>query len=72
MAYTPELSNRSCCTLRRLAWAMGRPMTTTIEEVFMYMGKVADKKMVCQACKDKSKCKQCYFSHKSSAPEIKK
>jgi uncharacterized protein YidB (DUF937 family) len=44
MAYTPELSYESSCTLRRLAWAMGMPMTKAIEEVFSYLPKIVDKK----------------------------
>ena len=27
MAYTPELSLRASCTLRRIAWALNMPMT---------------------------------------------
>ena len=33
MAYTPELSLKSPCTLRRIAWALGIPMTQAIERV---------------------------------------
>jgi hypothetical protein len=33
MAYTPELSLRSSCTLRRISWALGVPMTKCIESV---------------------------------------
>jgi hypothetical protein len=33
MAYTPELSLRSSCTLRRISWALGVPMTEGIEFV---------------------------------------
>ena len=37
MAYTPELSLRSSCTLRRISWALGVPMTQGIEFVFDYL-----------------------------------
>ncbi len=37
MAYTPELSLESSRTLRRIAWALGVPMTQAIERVFEYM-----------------------------------
>ena len=62
MAYTPELSFRSSCTLRRIAWALGVPMTQAIERVFEYMPKFLDRDKVCVACRDKSKCCECLFS----------
>jgi hypothetical protein len=62
MAYTPELSMEASCTLRRIAWAMNLPMTKAIENVFEYLPNILDKKLVCEACKDKTKCLNCLFS----------
>ena len=62
MAYTPELSFQSSCTLRRIAWALGVPMTQAIERVFEYMPKFLDRDKVFDACRDKSKCCECLFS----------
>ena len=64
MAYTPELSNCQSCTLRRIAWAMGMPMTKAMKEVFDYMGSTLDPKKVCNACRDKTKCPSCAFNRK--------
>jgi hypothetical protein len=61
MAYTPELSQRHSCTLRRIAWALDKPMTVAIEDVFEYVGLIIDRYRVCQACRDKSKCGNCIF-----------
>ena len=61
MAYTPELSMKSSCTLRRISWALGVPMTQGIEYVFDYLPKVLDRDKVCQGCRDKSKCSDCAF-----------
>jgi hypothetical protein len=61
MAYTPELSMKSSCTLRRISWALEVPMTKGIEYVFDHLPKILDRKMVCQACRDKSKCIGCAF-----------
>jgi hypothetical protein len=61
MAYTPELSGKSSCTLRRIAWALGVPMTRAIEEVFDYLPNILDRKKVCELCKDKTKCSECVF-----------
>jgi len=64
MAYTPELSNYQSCTLRRIAWALGIPMTKAMNEMVEYISSVIDKRRVCAACKDKSKCNTCAFNKK--------
>jgi CRISPR/Cas system-associated exonuclease Cas4 (RecB family) len=61
MAYSPELSYQSSCTLRRLAWALEIPMTQALEEVIQYISKLIDSSMVCKNCLDNSKCKYCGF-----------
>ena len=61
MAYTPELSYQHSCTLRRIAWALGLPMTEAIEMVFDYVAKVIDSKAICRSCKDPSRCDGCAF-----------
>ncbi len=62
MAYTPELSRQSSCTLRRIAWALDMPMTKAIEKVFEHLPEILDNKKVCQACRDKSRCSNCGFN----------
>jgi hypothetical protein len=62
MAYTPELSLKSSCTLRRISWALDVPMTKGIEFVFEYLPQILDQKKVCQACRDKTKCPECSFN----------
>jgi recombinational DNA repair protein RecR len=61
MAYTPELSGKSSCTLRRIAWALRQPMTKAIEEVFDYLPSILDNKKVCEFCRDKTRCSDCVF-----------
>ncbi|MBW2644006.1 MAG: hypothetical protein JRC89_11730 [Deltaproteobacteria bacterium] len=61
MAYTPELSMQASCTLRRISWALGVPMTKGIEFVFEYLPMILDKKKVCEGCRDKTKCNECVF-----------
>jgi hypothetical protein len=70
MAYTPELSGKSSCTLRRIAWALGVPMTKAIEEVFDYLPTILDSKKVCDYCKDKTRCSGCVFKN-SKGKELK-
>lgn len=62
MAYTPELSYEDSCTLRRIAWALGLPMTKAIEAVFEHLGKTLDNKKICESCRDKTRCQDCVFS----------
>jgi hypothetical protein len=62
MAYTPELTYEESCTLRRLAWGMGMPMTKAIGEVIGHVAGMVDKKKICKACRDKTKCGECKFS----------
>ena len=61
MAYTPELSLDYSRTLRRLAWALGMPMTEAMKAVFDYAADVVDRARVCAACKDKTRCQNCVF-----------
>jgi len=62
MAYTPELSFKSSCTLRRIAWALDMPMTKAMEKVFEYLPEILDREKVCQAWRDRSKCSDCEFN----------
>ena len=64
MAYTPKLSYQSSCTLRRIAWALGIPMTKAIERVFEHMPIILDKEKVCLGCRDKTRCDDCSFNNK--------
>ena len=61
MAYTPEFSMQASSTLRRIAWAVGKPMTKTAEDIMQFLPQIIDKKIVCKNCRDKSKCKNCVF-----------
>jgi hypothetical protein len=65
MAYSPDLSYQSSCTLRRIAWALEIPMTVALEEMIQYMAKILDSGFVCNNCLDNSKCKYCGFHRKS-------
>jgi len=61
MAYTPELSYRSSCTLRRIAWALNIPMTKAMEKIFDHLPEILDREKVCQKCRDTTKCDTCVF-----------
>ena len=65
MAYTPELSQKHSCTLRRVAWALGKPMTKSLEQIFDWIGETADSNKICKSCHDRSLCHECVF-HKDT------
>ena len=62
MAYTPELSMGASSSLRRIAWALNVPMTKAIERVFETLPQILDARIICEACRDKSKCSDCAFN----------
>lgn len=69
MAYTPELSYRSSCTLRRIAWALNMPMTKAMERVFDHLPLILDREKVCEQCRDKTRCDDCVFNDNNSADD---
>ena len=69
MAYTPELSCRSSCTLRRIAWALNTPMTKAMERIFEHLPKILDRGKVCEGCLDKTRCDDCAFNNKNSTDD---
>jgi hypothetical protein len=62
MAYTPELSQKHSCTLRRIAWALDMPMTKAMGIIFEHLTKTLDARKVCEKCKDKTRCIDCGFN----------
>lgn len=61
MAYTPELSQKYSCTLRRIAWALDLPMTVAIKIVLDYATNAIANVKVCEKCRDKTRCHECAF-----------
>ncbi len=62
MAYTPELSLKSSQTLRRIAWALDKPMTETLELIVRNFSTSLDRKKICSQCRDNSICQECVFN----------
>jgi len=67
MAYTPELSESASATLRRIAWALNKPMTKTMNAIFTKIPKYIDKQKVCENCRDPSACNICGFNGNEAA-----
>lgn len=62
MAYTPELTQNDSAILRRLAWASGTPMTTTLHDALVFVSQAVRHSVVCEHCRDKSRCDSCCFA----------
>ena len=61
MAYTPEVDKKHSAALRRIAWALGAPMTVAIKEVIAVIPSLIDKEEVCPKCRDNTSCEGCLF-----------
>jgi len=62
MAYTPELSLKSSQTLRRIAWALDKPMTQALELIIQSFIISVDREKICSKCRDNSICQECIFN----------
>jgi hypothetical protein len=69
LGYTPELTDYHSATLRRIAWALGKPMTKTIEIIFDSLDLIIDPVKVCEKCKDKTQCDGCYLKTRERSYE---
>jgi hypothetical protein len=61
MSYCPNLSRAASGSVRRLAWALGKPMTRTLEAIIKALPLLVEPSRVCAKCKDSKLCKQCVF-----------
>jgi recombinational DNA repair protein RecR len=59
--YSPQFSAHSTISVRRLAWALGIPMTKAVDHIVKLLPSVFDPSKVCLSCKDITKCKECAF-----------
>ncbi len=59
MSYCPKLSSRSLHRLRRIAWAVDRPMTKTLDRIIELVCSRINAQSVCNACLDANDCKLC-------------
>jgi hypothetical protein len=67
--YTPQFSPASSAAIRRLAWAMNKPMTKAVEVLVRLIPAFVDPAKVCLACQDKTICKTCPFIQPLTAEE---
>jgi hypothetical protein len=65
--YSPQFSEVSAVSVRRLAWALGLSMPKTVDQVVGFLPSLFPPGVVCLACKDNTKCKLCAFGQQSAA-----
>jgi len=59
--YSPQFSELAAVSVRRLAWAINKPMPATIDFIIRQLPSIVDPSKICQSCKDSTKCKACTF-----------
>jgi hypothetical protein len=59
--YSPQFSQSAAVSVRRLAWALGKPMPATVDLMVQLVSSIVDQEKVCLACKDKTRCLACGF-----------
>ena len=59
--YSPQFSSLAAVSVRRLAWALGVPMTATVDTMVKLIPSLLDPSKICLSCKDTSKCQSCVF-----------
>jgi recombinational DNA repair protein RecR len=67
--YSPQFSALAAVSVRRLAWALGVPMTATVDTMIKLIPSLVDPSKVCLSCKDTSKCQACVFCTQPASHE---
>jgi hypothetical protein len=65
--YSPQFSEVSAVSIRRLAWALELSMPKAVDRVVSLLPSLFPPGVVCRACKDNTKCKLCAFSQQAAA-----
>jgi hypothetical protein len=60
--YSPQFSELSAVSVRRLAWSLGVTMPKAVDQVVSLLPSLFSPGVVCLSCKDNTKCKACAFS----------
>jgi hypothetical protein len=67
--YSPQFSEVSAISVRRLAWFLRVPMPKAVDQVVALLPSLFSSAVVCPACKDNTKCKACAFSQKPAVEQ---
>jgi hypothetical protein len=67
--YSPQFSEMSAVSVRRLAWALKVSMPKAVDRVVNALPAIFSPSVVCPLCKDKTKCKLCAFNQPPTAEQ---
>jgi hypothetical protein len=65
--YSPQFSEMSAVSIRRLAWSLGVSMPKAVDQVVNALPSIFSPGTVCLSCKDQTKCKSCIFGQQPAA-----
>ena len=68
--YSPQFSQLAAVSVRRLAWAMNKPMPATVDIMVKLLPSIVNPSKVCLLCKDKQACNVCTFSKQLNPEEL--
>jgi hypothetical protein len=68
--YSPQFSQLAAVSVRRLAWAVGKPMPAAVDIMVKLMPSIVNPSKVCLLCKDKHACHACIFSKQLDPEEL--
>jgi hypothetical protein len=68
--YSPQFSEVSAVSVRRLAWSMGVSMPKAVDQIVSLLPSLFAPGVVCLACKDNTKCNSCAFSQQTAAASV--
>ena len=60
--YSPQFSQLAAVSVRRLAWAMAKPMPAAVDLMVSLIASIIEPEKICFACQDKTRCHSCSFS----------
>ena len=67
--YTPQFSAMASVSVRRLAWAINKPMPAAVDFIIRQLPSIVDPAKICQSCKDNTKCNTCTFCFQPTPQE---
>jgi hypothetical protein len=65
--YSPQFSEVSAVSVRRLAWSLGVSMPKAVDQMVGLLPSLFSPGVVCLSCKDNTKCNSCAFGQQAAA-----